>query len=144
MSNHLAPISPPDLITYRLGSKYVYVAPAPNYEDALDIARKEFPEELRHVQRNHITFNVSLRTSRGDDRTVRISESAWAPAMARLLRGDIIDVGVYTPPSDKIEPPPRYLDGVPPIRSQQCPWSQAPNEKMTHSRLRFWDKARDD
>jgi hypothetical protein len=105
------------------------------------VAKKEFPDELGHILRERIGFTVAIKTSRGDQRTVRISESAWAPAVARLLRGDVIDIEVQ---GSKEEPPPHYLD-VPSskasLRSRSPSRSPSPkSEKGGSSRLRLWGK----
>jgi len=83
----------PDVITYRLGTKLVFVGLADNYQQALDLAQREFPEELRHIPRNRISLGIQA-TLAGVRRSVRISESAWAPTAARLLRGQVVDVQV--------------------------------------------------
>ncbi|KAG5653513.1 hypothetical protein H0H81_012586 [Sphagnurus paluster] len=81
-----------DIITYRLGSKLVYVRPADDYE--ANFAQKEFPEELANVPRERISFMISAKMN-GESRVVRISESAWVGAVTRLLRGEVIDATPY-------------------------------------------------
>ncbi|KAF8070781.1 hypothetical protein FPV67DRAFT_1414279 [Lyophyllum atratum] len=106
------PPVPTDIITYRLQSKLVYVRPADNYEQALDFAQKEFPDELAGVSRDRISFNITAKMN-GEHRHVRISESAWVAAVTRLLRGEVIDVHVRPPPGTidtKDAPPPQYLE----------------------------------
>jgi len=144
----------PDFLTYRLGSQYVYVATAATYEvspnptppyspwyqleikqRALDLAKKEFPEELGHIPRERITFTVSIIRMRGAPITVRISESAWAPSVTGLRKGDFIDIEVRRGPGigtgeGKEELPP-YLD---------VPAAPRKSEKGGSSRLRFWKK----
>jgi len=92
----------------------VYVSPVAEYNTALDIALKEFPQ-LANVPRNRISFNtLATFTSRGETRVVRISESAWAAAVARQLRGAILDILVSPDPNAKVEEtdaaPPQYLE----------------------------------
>ncbi|KAF9456942.1 hypothetical protein BDZ94DRAFT_293818 [Collybia nuda] len=108
---------PADIITYRLGDKLVYVRPADDYEQALDFAQKEFHEELSTISRERISFNV-YATMNGERRSVRISESAWAPAVARLLRGEVIDISIrpLPQPSGTKDQPPQYLDVLPQTR----------------------------
>jgi len=106
------PPVPTDIITYRLGSKLVYVRPADNYEQALDFAQKEFPEDLADVSRDRISFNITAKMN-GEHRHVRISESAWVAAVTRLLRGEVIDIHVRPlrgSVDTKEAPPPQYLE----------------------------------
>ncbi|RDB25429.1 hypothetical protein Hypma_007551 [Hypsizygus marmoreus] len=128
------PTVPADIITYRLGCKLVYVKPADNYEQALDFAQKEFPEELANVSRNRISFTI-MANMNGERKVVRISESAWVAAVARLLRGEVIDVQVrpLAPSADSKELPPQYLD-VPHIHV--CPHHplSAPSSPRNRSR----------
>ncbi|RXW21910.1 hypothetical protein EST38_g3928 [Candolleomyces aberdarensis] len=115
------PTVPADIVTYQHQNKLVYVKPADTYELALDIAQKEFPEELANIPREKIGFAVlSEFVGEGKQRLpVRISESAWPSAVARLLRGEIIQIYIreangkdgkgskeILPPT----PPPQYLD----------------------------------
>ncbi|GLB37778.1 hypothetical protein LshimejAT787_0408290 [Lyophyllum shimeji] len=106
------PPVPTDIITYRLGSKLVYVRPADNYEQALELAQKEFSEDLAGLSRDRISFNITAKMN-GERRHVRISESAWVAAVTRLLRGEVIDIHVRPPPGfvdTKEPPPPQYLE----------------------------------
>ncbi|KAF5380532.1 hypothetical protein D9615_004722 [Tricholomella constricta] len=126
------PPVPTDIITYRCGSKLVYVRPADSYEQALDFAQKEFPEELAELPRDRIFFNISAKMN-GEHKQVRISESAWVAAVTRLLRGEVIDVCVRPEPRDtKSElPPPQYLE-VPQRSLRQS--SSAPSSPQNRSR----------
>jgi len=66
-------------------------------------------------------FTISVNVQ-GERRHVRISESAWPGTVGRLLRGEVIDVGVRPDPSAAIAPP-QYLE-VPskePAVTQQKP-----------------------
>jgi len=105
------PTIPPDIITYRLDDKLVYVRPADNYEEALDIAQKEYPDELSQVPRERIAFSKAATVS-GQRHVVRISESAWVGAVSRLLRGEVIDIQVRSPPHTVVlkDEPPQYLE----------------------------------
>ncbi|KAJ7076856.1 hypothetical protein B0H15DRAFT_790174 [Mycena belliarum] len=94
----------PDYITYRFANRLVYVKPAETYEMALDIAQKEFVE-LTDVPRDRISLNTVATLNRETPRVVRISESAWFPAVARQLCGGVIDIIVLSDPNS----PPTYL-----------------------------------
>ncbi|KAH0588747.1 hypothetical protein H2248_004553 [Termitomyces sp. 'cryptogamus'] len=109
-----APV-PTDIITYRLNSKLVFVRPADDYEQALDYAQKEFPDELAELDRSRISFYINAKMNGDRLQSVRISASAWPAAVSRLLRGEVIDVCVYTPPTvrhsdSKDVAPPQYLE----------------------------------
>ncbi|KAF9012473.1 hypothetical protein BDQ17DRAFT_704566 [Cyathus striatus] len=99
---------PTDIITYRFAEKLVYVRPADNYEQALDVAQKEFPEELGDIPRDRITFNIVANIN-GGRKHVRISDSAWIATVARLLRGEIIELHIRPDTSEK-DAPPLYLE----------------------------------
>lgn len=122
------PTVPPEVITYRLADKLVYVRPADNYEQALDFAQKEFAEELSEVSRDRISFNISAPVN-GERRSVRISESAWPAAVARLLRGEVIDIHVRPLPAK--DQPPQYLE-VPLDSASRMSRSSPPSR--THAR----------
>ncbi|KAJ7810930.1 hypothetical protein B0H13DRAFT_2384307 [Mycena leptocephala] len=95
----------PDYITYRFANRLKkFVRPAQTYEIALDIAQKEFVE-LANVSRDRISFNTVATLNRQELRVVRISESAWFPAVARQLCGGVIDILVSPDPNS----PPTYL-----------------------------------
>ncbi|KAG6809303.1 hypothetical protein H0H92_000761, partial [Tricholoma furcatifolium] len=94
MQRRSEPTVPAEIITYRFGPKLVYVKPADNYEQAIDYAQKEFSEELEGVPRDRISFVVAARLNNNERQSVRISESAWQAAVARLLRGEVVDIQV--------------------------------------------------
>jgi hypothetical protein len=133
----------------------VYVRPADDYEvrskrswsysvldipplqQALDFAQKEFPEELSDVSRDRISFNISA-TMGGERRAIRISESAWVAAVARLLRGEVIDVTVKPLPKSpkssdaKDIEPPQYLEVPQPVSQSRA--SRSTPASPAHSR----------
>ncbi|KAF9268689.1 hypothetical protein L218DRAFT_954133 [Marasmius fiardii PR-910] len=121
MSSVLSSKSPntrisPEVITYRIGEKLVYVKPAQTYIAAIQLAFQEFPEELDGISPQRITFTISA-TLNGEKRSVRISESAWSFSVTRMARGEILNV-VVAPESDrKVDsvPPPQYLEAPEPI-----------------------------
>ncbi|KAG6816580.1 hypothetical protein H0H87_004880 [Tephrocybe sp. NHM501043] len=77
---------------------------------ALDYAQQEFPDDLAGVPRDRIEF-YSYTKVEGERRVVRISEFAWVPTIARLLRTDVVDICIKPVPSDNKESaPPCYLD----------------------------------
>jgi hypothetical protein len=92
MENHQTR-NPPDIVTYRLNGKMVYVTPADNYEQALDFAQKVFRQQLGRIKRDRISFAVTVITN-GERRSVRIAEMAWGAVVATLQRYEIIDVHV--------------------------------------------------
>lgn len=101
-----------------------------SFQQALDFAQKEFPE-LSHISRDHIEFTI-LASMGGERRMVRISESAWPAAVARLLRAEIIDINVRQ--DDSKEPPPLYL-AVPQLTEGVHRKSlSAPSSPRSHSR----------
>jgi len=128
-----APTVPADIITYRLGDKLVYVRPADSYEQALDFAQKEFSDELSQVSRDRISFTI-VATMNGERRAVRISESAWVAAVARLLRGEVIDIQVRPPPqsADSKDQPPQYLE-VPQLPRMYRSTPPSPNSSRSPS-----------
>ncbi|KAG6861161.1 hypothetical protein C0995_003170 [Termitomyces sp. Mi166 len=146
MTYRTEPPVPADIITYRLGSKLVYVRPADDYEQALDYAQKEFPDELAELERSRISFHISAKMN-GHSQSVRISASAWPAAVARLLRGEVIDVCVRPPlaidSDSKYAAPPQYLEvpqshysvSVPssPLRRSPSPSLSTHSEKTKRS-----------
>jgi len=141
-----APTVPADIITYRFGDKLVYVRPADNYEQALDFAQKEFSDELSQVSRDRISFTI-VATMNGERRAVRISESAWVAAVARLLRGEVIDIQVRPQPqsADSKDLPPQYLEvpqlsrmsySTPPSRNGSR--SSSPSSRSDRGSSRSW------
>jgi hypothetical protein len=104
--------TPPDIITYRLNGSMVYVTPAVNHEvcslpsiaplvlcwtpflqQALDFAQKAFRHQLGGINRDRISFSVTVVTN-GDRRPVRIAEMAWGVVVATLQQYEIIDIHV--------------------------------------------------
>jgi len=83
----------PEVVTYRLESKMVYVTPASNYEQAIDFAQKEFADELSNIKRNRISFSVLVHADR-TLRSVRIGAMAWPAVVGNLKTYEIIDVHV--------------------------------------------------
>ncbi|GLB39884.1 hypothetical protein LshimejAT787_0703940 [Lyophyllum shimeji] len=83
----------PDIVTYRLGSKLVWVRPAQSYQEAIDFAQKAFPLELADVSPHRITFSIAGEED-GERYTTYISESAWVSVMRMLMQGEVIDLDV--------------------------------------------------
>ncbi|KAF8967930.1 hypothetical protein BDZ97DRAFT_1587817, partial [Flammula alnicola] len=98
--------SPADVVTFQYDHSCVFVKPAENYQQAVDIAQKEF-DQLVNVPRERIGFALDDITHGG--RHVRISESAWPAVTAKLTRGTIINIIVRPDPDAKV-PPPQYLE----------------------------------
>ncbi|KAG7091036.1 hypothetical protein E1B28_010096 [Marasmius oreades] len=112
-SKSTAPISrtSPEVITYRIGERLVYVKPAQTHVAAVQMAFEEFPEELYGISPHRITFTISA-TLNGEKRAVRISESAWSFSVTRMARGEVLNV-VIAPESDRTvdsAPPPQYRE----------------------------------
>ncbi|KAG6866386.1 hypothetical protein C0991_004669 [Blastosporella zonata] len=108
---------------------------------ALDYAQKEFPVELAGVSRDRIELYANAKMD-GQRRVVRISEFAWNAAVARLMRGEVIDVCVRQLPDSKETAPPQYLE-IP--QQQQYVVASAPSspkrepaELPTTRRSRSW------
>ncbi|KAF9262929.1 hypothetical protein L218DRAFT_928540 [Marasmius fiardii PR-910] len=102
--------SPPQVITYRLGEKLVYVEPAPTYAAAVALAFQEFSDELDGISPHRITFSVNARLN-GEKRPVRISEGAWSFTVNGMITNEVVNV-VVAPESDRKDyaPPPHYLE----------------------------------
>ncbi|KAL6306862.1 hypothetical protein BKA93DRAFT_712835, partial [Sparassis latifolia] len=83
---------PPDIITYRLEGKMVYVTPAETYEEGVTFAKAVF-EELSGVHPERITFSVSVNMP-GGGRTVQISPMAWRAVVSTLAQYEIVDLVV--------------------------------------------------
>ncbi|TFK23923.1 hypothetical protein FA15DRAFT_670009 [Coprinopsis marcescibilis] len=133
------PVVPADIVTYRHNHKLVYVKPQETYDKALDVAQKEFNEELGATPRERIGFSVTSSFN-GERQPVRISESAWSSAVARLLRGEVIDVYVRGEADSKERvPPPQYLE-VPgksgSRQSQSNPSSRAASPASSDAKTR--------
>ncbi|KAJ7594641.1 hypothetical protein C8J56DRAFT_444248 [Mycena floridula] len=102
---------PADIVTYRFSDNLVYVKPATDYEATLDVAQKEFPEGLAHVDRDRIIFTIPA-TVGGTRQKVRISSGAWPSTIVRMLRGEVIDISITDSKEEKEKeaPPPQYLE----------------------------------
>ncbi|KAL0955984.1 hypothetical protein HGRIS_002163 [Hohenbuehelia grisea] len=136
------PAVPADIITYRRDDKLVFVQPAADYTGGLTEARKVFPE-LLNIPNERINFYITATMS-GTRTQVRISESAWAPAIARLLRGEVVDIVVDRKPETMDmrqlqDAPPMYLD-VPDSKeameyrmSRSCPGSRVQSRQSSPS-----------
>jgi len=99
----------PDVVTYRLNDKMVYVTPAQSYEQALDFAQNEFADELRHIKRDRISFSVLVNAGIGIHRSVRIGTMAWSAVVSGLKRYEIIDVHVQPDLCmEHVDEPPGY------------------------------------
>jgi hypothetical protein len=106
--------TPADIVTYRLNDKMVYVTPADSYEQAIDFAKKVFPDELRKVNRNNISFSITVITRGDKKRSVWIADMAWSTVVSTLHRYEIIDVHVQPEVQvthddiTSLPPPPMY------------------------------------
>ncbi|KAJ4471610.1 hypothetical protein J3R30DRAFT_1099182 [Lentinula aciculospora] len=110
---------PPEVIIYQYGDRLVYVKPAMEYEEAIDLALQEFPIlksfEAIKESRAHIAF-YTMNTMHGRRENICISKSAWRPCVSRMLRGEIVNIVVVDPnkeaaaSSPQVEPPPQYLE----------------------------------
>ncbi|KAE9403310.1 hypothetical protein BT96DRAFT_878715 [Gymnopus androsaceus JB14] len=128
---------PPEIITYRLGDKLIFVKPALEYEVAIDMAIQEFPE-LKPISESHkerITFYTTT-TVNGKRQNVCISKSAWKPCVTRMLRGEMITILVVDPDSansiDLQPPPPQYLE-IPKDASSELGKSRHRKSRSTDS-----------
>ncbi|KZT69714.1 hypothetical protein DAEQUDRAFT_726379 [Daedalea quercina L-15889] len=83
----------PRVVTYRYKDRMVYVTPADTYEQAIQYAREVFPEDLRHIPAQQLSFTVISNTPKGK-RTVRISSMAWKAVVEKLACYEIIDLNV--------------------------------------------------
>ncbi|KAH9485038.1 hypothetical protein JR316_0001944 [Psilocybe cubensis] len=99
---------PTDLITFQLDQTCVLVKPTQHYQDALDIAQKEFFYELSNVPRERLAFSI-IENGNGDRRKLRISEGAWSTLVSKLPQGSIIHITIRPDPEAKA-PPPQYLE----------------------------------
>ncbi|KAF5356641.1 hypothetical protein D9757_012856 [Collybiopsis confluens] len=137
---------PPEIITYRLGDKLIYVKPVTDYGQAIDLAIQEFPILRAYTEngdgRDRIAF-YTVTEGRGTKHSVCISKSAWEPCVSRMLRGDVVNI-VVTPSSSSSSstsssspssssvsfkanetdfPPPSYLEVPLPDQSGRSPTS---------------------
>ncbi|KAK7473050.1 hypothetical protein VKT23_001154 [Stygiomarasmius scandens] len=96
----------PEIITYRLDDSLVYVKPLLDYNEAISLAIKEYPNELGPIPRHRITFTIQA-TMNGNRKTVRVSESAWERTVSRMVRGEVVAIKIL--PEDTAEAPPKYI-----------------------------------
>ncbi|KAK2463160.1 hypothetical protein APHAL10511_004815 [Amanita phalloides] len=125
--------SRPKFVTYQFADKRVFVAPAPDYEAALDIAQKEFPK-LATIPRDRILFNVYVyereKKARG---TIRISSAVWAATMDNASPGQIISIEILPPPR-KIWSPFRRAKSVEPGVRDRVTVHLAPGDASADSK----------
>ncbi|KAK7444260.1 hypothetical protein VKT23_015270 [Stygiomarasmius scandens] len=98
----------PEIITYRLDDSLVYVKPLLDYNEAISLAIKEYPNELGPIPRHRITFTIQA-TMNGNRKTVRVSESAWERTVSRMVRGEVVAIEILPWPEDTAEAPPKYI-----------------------------------
>jgi len=79
----------------------VYVTPAEDYEQALDYAYSEFPEELNGVSRDRVRFSIKVLVD-GKVRSSRIGRMAWKNVLATLTRYELINIDLQS------DEPPQY------------------------------------
>ncbi|KDQ27624.1 hypothetical protein PLEOSDRAFT_158498 [Pleurotus ostreatus PC15] len=116
---------PADIITYRKDDKLVFVQPASSYVGAIEEARKVFPE-LVAIPDDRIGFYITATLGHSKAQ-VRVSESAWCAAIARLLRGEVVDVRVVEADVSISIDPPRYLE-VPDTKETSSDFYNANND----------------
>jgi len=124
--------TPADIVTYRFRGNLVYVKPELDYEVALDVAQKEFIE-LFGVDRHQIVFTTQA-TVAGTRTAVRISASAWASTVSRMLRGEVIDVDIVE--DKKQDEPPQYLEVPDSKEGDYARWSHSAPASRSNSRTR--------
>ncbi|KAJ3998741.1 hypothetical protein F5050DRAFT_1173854 [Lentinula boryana] len=117
--NRISLPPPPEVIIYRYNDKLVYVKPAMEYEEAVDLALQEFPIlktlTAEKGSREHIAFYM-MNSMHGRRENICISRSAWKPCVSRMLRGEIITIVVVNLDKEvatsslQVEPPPQYLE----------------------------------
>ncbi|KAJ8586425.1 hypothetical protein M405DRAFT_695724, partial [Rhizopogon salebrosus TDB-379] len=98
--------SAPDIITYRLNNKMMYVPPAQNYDQAVIFARSAFERDLNGVDNSRISFWLNVLAN-GKQTSVSIVPAAWPSVVSRLARSEIIDVHIH--PAIEVSPPPSSL-----------------------------------
>ncbi|KIY63225.1 hypothetical protein CYLTODRAFT_146047 [Cylindrobasidium torrendii FP15055 ss-10] len=89
-----------DIVTYRFQQTLVYVRPELSYDDAIAVAQTEYPE-LSATPKEKIMFKIEASMN-GKRQPVRISRSAWASTLGKMLRGEVIDIEVFD------DRPPQY------------------------------------
>ncbi|KAF8161243.1 hypothetical protein B0H34DRAFT_372245 [Crassisporium funariophilum] len=121
----LAMIGTANILVFQFGDRWVAVKPVANFEEAIDIARKEF-RELANVARDRLEFNVEAASyDPASQRLVRISEGAWAEFTRHLPRYSIIRISVHQD-EDTILAPPKY---------HEVPASSSSNGKSGSSKV---------
>ncbi|KDR75737.1 hypothetical protein GALMADRAFT_140348 [Galerina marginata CBS 339.88] len=115
------PSMTPDLITFQYEGSCVFVTPAQSYQDAINLARKEF-DGLCDIPSSRIA--LSLEDNSNGRRQIRISEGAWTAVASKLPRGAIITIVIR--PEVDIKPPPQYLEV--PERNHSVPRSRSHND----------------
>ncbi|KAF8622743.1 hypothetical protein AX15_006833 [Amanita polypyramis BW_CC] len=87
---------PPTFLTFNYKKKLVSVLPAADYEGAVDMAQKEYPE-LAKVPRDQIIFTVPIFDST-TDRTIqlRISPDAWLATINAARTGQAVTIQVLS------------------------------------------------
>lgn len=106
----------PNVLTYSLDNKMVYVTPAEDYEQALDFAYSVFPTELHSIPRSRVYFSVNI-VVRGSPRTSRISPMAWSAVIMTLKQYEIVLVSVLPPEhtnTDAMNNSYANIDSIPP------------------------------
>ncbi|KAI0072414.1 hypothetical protein K474DRAFT_1700979 [Panus rudis PR-1116 ss-1] len=113
----------PDYVTFRLGESMIYVTPVESFSEAADYALSVFPDDLRGVSKEQISFTTVTNLNGGEvKKEIGIDAKAWRVLMTRLHDGHIINVHVRPKiiindvPYD--EDPPNY-DNHPQYVSQQ-------------------------
>jgi len=91
----------------------VYVTPANDYEQALDFAQNVFPEELRYIKRDQISFSVQSSSAQRTPQAARIASMAWTVVVGSLKPYEIVDLHVqpelYV---EDVDAPPAYPKSV--------------------------------
>ncbi|KIL68816.1 hypothetical protein M378DRAFT_30131, partial [Amanita muscaria Koide BX008] len=90
-----------NFITYQYRDKLVFVTPASDYEQALDIAQKEFPKLVK-FPRDRIIFNVFVLNRESNSRqSIRISPEAWTATIDNASPGQVVSIDILPTPSKK-------------------------------------------
>ncbi|KAJ3761401.1 hypothetical protein EV360DRAFT_80256 [Lentinula raphanica] len=131
--NRTALPPPPEVIIYRYNDKLVYVKPALDYEEAINLALQEFPIlrtlTTKEGSREQLAFYM-INSTQGRREHICISRSAWKPCVSRMSRGEIVTIVVVNMDEEaaqspsQIEPPPRYLE--------------TPDSSMTRQARKSW------
>ncbi|THG96297.1 hypothetical protein EW026_g5512 [Hermanssonia centrifuga] len=132
----------PSIVTYRWNNQLVYVKPTDTYEEAIECARKEFPQ-LSGVDPELISLEVkvSVRGDRTETRKVRIGASAWNGLTFSLAQYEIIDI-VVMPPGPRVivqdfdDAPPNYPSELDSKEYNEFLHSGSPSRKRSPSNSR--------